>query len=64
MWVIRSGEYESIRATFFHYARTRGKMPNADFYNHPEVIDDLMPWSENLPQQCRLEQNNKKHFKK
>ena len=143
MWVIRSGEYESIRATFFHYARTRGKsvaielltgfqgylttdgytvyenlnvegiahnfcwahlrryyiesipldnngrelegskgaeanelnvyeylkhilsfMPNADFYNHPEVIDDLMPWSENLPQECRLEQNNKKHFKK
>ena len=39
-------------------------MPNADFYNHPEVIDDLMPWSENLPQECRLEQNNKKHFKK
>ena len=39
-------------------------MPNADHHNHPEVIDDLLPWSEKLPQQCRLVQKHKKSFKK
>ena len=39
-------------------------MPNADFHNHPEVVNDLLPWSENLPQECRLMQKKEKHFTK
>ena len=40
------------------------KMPNADFYNHPEIIDDMLPWSDKLPESCRLIHKHKKSFKK
>jgi transposase len=30
------------------------KMPNTDFHNHPELIERYMPWSEELPDDCRL----------
>ena len=29
-------------------------MPNADFCNHPEIIDAMLPWSDKLPESCRL----------
>ena len=40
------------------------EMPNADFYNHPEIIDDMLPWSDKLPESCRLTHKHKKSFKK
>lgn len=40
------------------------EMPNADFYNHPEIIDDMLPWSDKLPESCRLINIRKKNFKK
>lgn len=40
------------------------KMPNNDFHNHPEEIERLLPWSDELPKECRLEQKHKKHLKK
>ena len=39
-------------------------MPNAAFYNHPEIIDDMLPWSDKLPESCRLTHKHKKNFKK
>lgn len=40
------------------------EMPNADFCNHPEIIDDMLPWSDKLPEGCRLIHKHKKSFKK
>ena len=40
------------------------EMPNADFYNHPEIIDDMLPWSDKLPESCRLTHKHKKNVKK
>lgn len=40
------------------------EMPNAAFYNHPEIIDDMLPWSDKLPESCRLTHKHKKNFKK
>ena len=40
------------------------EMPNADFYNHPEIIDDMLPWSDKLPESCRITHKYKKSFKK
>ena len=40
------------------------EMPNADFYNHPEIIDDMLPWSDKLPESCRITHKHKKSFKK
>lgn len=30
------------------------KLPNVDFKNNPEVLDELMPWS-NLPKKCYIQ---------
>lgn len=40
------------------------EMPNAAFYNHPEMIDDMLPWSDKLPESYRLTHKHKKNFKK
>jgi len=40
------------------------QMPNNDFALHPEVIDALLPWSQELPDKCRLSRSKKKHLKK
>ena len=40
------------------------EMPNSDFCNHPEIIDDMLPWSDKLPESCRLIHKHKKSFKK
>ena len=41
------------------------KMPEMDYAyrNHPELLDAYLPWSEELPEECRLIQKNKKCFK-
>ena len=40
------------------------QMPNNNFQNHPEEIERLLPWSDELPEVCRLAQKHKKHLKK
>lgn len=37
-------------------------MPDTDFYNKPELIDTYLPWSKDLPQECRLKNIRKKEF--
>ena len=38
-------------------------MPNTDFKNHPELLDKYLPWSKDLPEECRLNHKRKKCFK-
>lgn len=38
-------------------------MPNTDFRNHPEKLNAYLPWSEELPQECRLTHTTKKCLK-
>lgn len=38
-------------------------MPNTDFRNHPEKLNAYLPWSEKLPQECRLIHTTKKSLK-
>lgn len=35
------------------------KIPNTDFYRKPSLIDDYLPWSKNLPDDCRLPEISK-----
>ncbi len=35
------------------------EMPNNHHLENPSVIDSLLPWSEDLPEQCRLKRNKK-----
>ena len=37
-------------------------MPDTDFNNHPDLIDNYLPWSKELPEECRLTKKVKKHF--
>ena len=34
-------------------------MPDTDFYNQPELVDAYLPWSKELPEECRLVQKRK-----
>ena len=36
------------------------KLPNADLYNHPEIIDDMLPWTNKLPESCQITNKHKK----
>jgi len=47
--------YEYLK--FLHTA-----MPDTDFNNHPDRIDSYLPWSKELPEECRLTKKVKKHF--
>ena len=38
-------------------------MPDTDFKNHPELIDAYLPWSKELPEECRLKKRTKKEFR-
>lgn len=38
-------------------------MPNTDFNNHPELLNNYLPWSKNLPDECRLIKTYKKCLK-
>jgi transposase/uncharacterized coiled-coil protein SlyX len=40
------------------------EMPNKDFNNHPEILDQYLPWCSDLPEECRLNLKHKKCFKK
>ena len=39
-------------------------MPNNQHLEHPEIIDNYLPWSVSLPEECRLNYKNKKCLKK
>ncbi|MBO5348167.1 MAG: IS66 family transposase [Lachnospiraceae bacterium] len=39
------------------------EMPNNCHPEHPEIIDNYLPWSATLPQECRLNYKNKKCLK-
>ena len=36
------------------------EIPGSQYLEHPEVLDQYLPWSESLPGECRLEHNHKK----
>jgi len=38
-------------------------IPDTDFNHHPDRIDSYLPWSKELPEECRLTKKVKKHFK-
>ena len=40
------------------------KMPNNHHLEHPEIIDRYLPWSAELPEECRLKHKNTKCLKK
>ncbi len=40
------------------------EMPNNDHLNHPEIIEHYLPWSKELPEECRLTTKHKKCFKR
>ncbi|MFV0635061.1 transposase domain-containing protein [Mitsuokella sp. WILCCON 0060] len=29
------------------------QLPNIDFLRHPEKLDDFLPWSDNIQQNCK-----------
>lgn len=35
-------------------------LPNLDFHNNPEILDDYLPWSKNLPDTCWSKKTEKK----
>lgn len=37
-------------------------LPNMDFKNHPELLDAYLPWSDQLPEECKLTTNRQKRF--
>ena len=39
------------------------EMPNNHHLENPSVIDQLLPWSKELPEQCRMKRNRKKCLK-
>ena len=39
------------------------EMPNNHHLENPSVIDHLLPWSKELPEQCRMKRNRKKCLK-
>ena len=39
------------------------EMPNNHHLEHPEVIDRYLPWSPELPEECRLKQQKRKCLK-
>ena len=47
-----------------YFRHLLAQMPNNNFQNHPEEIERLLPWSDELPKECRLAQNYKKHLNK
>ena len=40
------------------------EMPNNHHLEHPEIIDRYLPWSAELPEECRLKHKNTKCLKK
>lgn len=39
------------------------EMPNNHYLENPSVIDQFLPWSKKLPEQCHLRRNREKFLK-
>lgn len=39
------------------------EMPNNHYQEHPEILEKYLPWSEELPEECRLKRYDKKCYK-
>ncbi|MDZ5726198.1 transposase domain-containing protein [Acetobacterium sp. K1/6] len=58
---------ESARANeldvyeYLNYLLT--EIPNSDYLQQPEVLEKYLPWSQELPEVCRLNHNYKKCLK-
>lgn len=39
------------------------EIPNSQYLEHPEILDQYLPWSSTLPEECRLERNHQKCLK-
>lgn len=37
---------------YFYYEETYSDMHDTDWRNHPEYLDNLMPWSEAVQAEC------------
>jgi len=46
--------------TFEYLKYLLTNIPNIDFHNHPERLKRCLPWSKELPQECRLPEARKK----
>ena len=55
---------ESARANqlnVFEYLKyLLAEIPNSGFLEHPQILDEYLPWSKSLPEQCRLERKVKR----
>ena len=38
------------------------EMPNNHYLEHPEIVEKYLPWSEELPEECRLKRYDKKCY--
>ena len=54
---------ESARANqlnLFEYLKyLLAELPNSGYLEHPQILDEYLPWSKSLPEQCRLERTIK-----
>lgn len=54
---------ESARANqlnVFEYLKyLLAEIPNSGYLEHPQILDEYLPWSKSLPEQCRLERTIK-----
>jgi len=39
---------------YVYFQHLLSHMPNTDFKNYPEKLESLLPWSKDLPEDCRL----------
>ena len=39
---------------YVYFQHLLSYMPNTDFKNHPGKLESLLPWSKDLPEDCRL----------
>ena len=52
---------ESDAADVYEYLKhLLTEMPNNHYQEESSVIDSLLPWSKELPEQCHLKRNRKK----
>ena len=47
---VRIGCFQTLRKEHLHLLQY---MPDTDWRNHPEDLDDLMPWSETVKAECK-----------
>jgi len=46
---------------YVYFQHLLSRMPDMDFTNHPEKLESLLPWSPDLPENCRLPADSAKN---